>query len=156
LKECWGQAKGTKLIPRKPSRLLHQHSSGSSIAGKMSSSSSMPDVTHDLPPRLDKPPAIYVAESDSKLQDVRKSTSYNAPLSVPIFPSNPDLAFQEPDRRKSVDNTEKRRSWWSHRKSSSDGEGMMVQAEDFEKKEQMFKTYFAVEKTEKLIHGIFC
>jgi hypothetical protein len=146
LKETWERARGTKLIPKRSQKLLYrspQGSAESSPVSDLSPSPSMPNVADQLPPKLEKVPSIIVSDH------LRVNPAMQAPLSVPIFPSNPDLEFKEVDRRKSAD--EKRRSWWSTTRKSLSDDGLATPNDDMERKEEDFKNYFAVAATEKLI-----
>jgi hypothetical protein len=115
-----------------------------------------PDLSAQLPPRSDK---------EARRIQHRKSASQNIPL---ISFSNLQIKANEnddssgPERKSSDSNVsfegqERRKSWWGHRKSSSDGGGVeKFQLEDTStqtQKNTQFKSYFAVPESENVLQS---
>ncbi|KAJ3372571.1 Sterol 3-beta-glucosyltransferase [Kappamyces sp. JEL0680] len=123
------------------------------------------------PPRLDWAPPISIPSEPSRQSLHRKSSSFTAPLSVPDFRTlTPDLEYSKEDLEQNRPNSmdaprpaaatvDKRRSWWGHRKTSSDGGEPVVVEDDFqvaEVKNDQFKSFFAIPETERLLQSYSC
>ena len=139
-----------------------------------SSAGSGKESTGTKPPRLNWAPVqktpveIHLKSAagnngDGELKIHRKSLSSSSPTSVSV----PDFREFSPggsviNRNSSEDgnrppiqrvDSEKKKAWWGHRKTSSDG-GEPFSAEDgyvTEAKNELFKSHFAIPQTERLL-----
>jgi hypothetical protein len=185
LKDLWNQSKESSTgklrpmnrrplestIPR-PIRSIALQDKFSSINMLTDSHPSMTDITSNQarPPRLDWSPQIapISTEFGSKGSLHRKSSSYTAPFSVPDFRElTPDLEYKKVDSEARPNSIccdridppviDKRRSWWGHRKTSSDGgehSRPILSDEELgvsEAKNDQFKSFFAIPETERLL-----
>ncbi|KAI8894409.1 hypothetical protein BC833DRAFT_605042 [Globomyces pollinis-pini] len=129
-------------------RLLHGPNSRKSL-DKMAPKKVEGD--EGLPPRV---------MSIQRLSDGhRKSNSFAAPASAPTALSVPDIRVEDEGKRLSMEeprqSVEKRRSWWYHRKTSSDCGDMSaaVAATEETTKTANFRKYFGVPDGEILVQS---
>ena len=183
LKSLWNTAKlnrdrvsnGMQLLHRKP---LDNTTSTSSV--QIFTPGSAVGDSSGKPPRLDwapipKFPVEIRLSADGSLRNPgestfprthRKSISSHSPVSAHDFRAISSEAlgsrvsnsedgnrpvFQNLERTESSD---KRKSWWSHRKTSSDGGVEILKADEVsEEKNEIFKSFFAIPQTERLIQS---
>lgn len=186
LKSLWDESKERKRDINGSgggSRLLH--SQGNTSTSDVTKE--RPDSGR--PPRIDLPITVTTGSgSPEKSSPIhshhRKSNSFSSPpsggfMDNTVSGTSLDFAVDSKEeqessagRRSSVDGersksagtrnqAEKRLSWWSHRKTSSDGGGDILQSfpsgEDVvsDSKSELFKSFFAIPQSERLIQSTF-
>ena len=155
LKALWDEsAKGKS---RSGTRLLHLKSDITPSA-----SNSAVDLSVEFPerpPRLDWAPAT--CDSTEIGSNHRKSLSLSS--SPHSFSEGINRLIQDDpistigEKLPIVKHAEKRNSWWTHRKSASDGEDLPLyndEAQITESKTELFKSFFAVPQNEKLLSSM--
>lgn len=163
LKNLWDESKKGKITQR--TRLLHMKSDVA-LTSSPTSAVDMSAEYPERPPRLDwTPPISNSAEliPQAFVKTHRKSNSFSSssPYSSTEGIDGPNSADDQ--RRNSIGDKavpEKKSSWWTHRKTSSDGEDPTIYNDDevtpqiTESKSELFKSFFAVPQNEKLLQSM--
>lgn len=162
LKTLWDESKKGKITQR--TRLLHMKSDVA-LTSLPTSAVDMSAEYPERPPRLDWTPSISNSAElipQTFVKTHRKSNSFSS--SSPYSSTEGiDGPTSDDQRRNSIGDKgvpEKKSSWWTHRKTSSDGEDPTIYNDDevtpqiTESKSELFKSFFAVPQNEKLLQSM--